>query len=43
MLHGKYRFYLLLRSENYKALVAIENYILQFKNVSADIDPIDFI
>ncbi|EAJ0636208.1 primosomal protein N' [Campylobacter jejuni] len=42
MLHGKYRFYLLLRSENYKALVAIENYILQFKNASADIDPIDF-
>ncbi|EJK6692572.1 primosomal protein N' [Campylobacter coli] len=43
MLYGKYRFYLLLRSENHKALVAIENYILQFKNVSADIDPIDFI
>ncbi|EOK1110311.1 TPA: primosomal protein N', partial [Campylobacter jejuni] len=43
MLHGKYRFYLLLRSENHKALVAIENYILQFKNVSADIDPIDFV
>ena len=42
MLHGKYRFYLLLRSENHKALVAIENYILQFKNASADIDPIDF-
>ncbi|AXP08732.1 primosomal protein N' [Campylobacter hepaticus] len=42
-LHGKYRFYLLCRSENYKALIAIENYILQFKNVSADIDPIDFI
>ncbi|EHM9374094.1 primosomal protein N' [Campylobacter coli] len=43
MLYGKYRFYLLLRSENHKALVAIENYILQFKNASADIDPIDFI
>ncbi|HEB7618159.1 primosomal protein N' [Campylobacter coli] len=43
MLYGKYRFYLLLRSENHKALVAIENYILQFKNASADIDPIDFV
>ncbi|EAK6935927.1 primosomal protein N' [Campylobacter coli] len=43
MLYGKYRFYLLLRSENHKALVAIENYILQFKNASVDIDPIDFV
>ncbi|MBM0636965.1 primosomal protein N' [Campylobacter sp. VicNov18] len=43
MLQGKYRFYLLFRSQNYKALVAIENYVLQFKNVNADIDPIDFI
>ncbi|HHY2378254.1 TPA: hypothetical protein ACV3CC_001981, partial [Campylobacter jejuni] len=32
-----------LRSENHKALVAIENYILQFKNASVDIDPIDFV
>ncbi|MFQ6341683.1 primosomal protein N' [Campylobacter sp. VTCC 70190] len=42
MLNGKYRFYLLFRSENYKALIRVENYILQFKNANCDIDPIDF-
>lgn len=43
MLKGQYRFYILLRSDFYKALVKIQEYALNFKNVSVDIDPIDFL
>ncbi|MBK1972150.1 primosomal protein N' [Campylobacter sp. TTU_617] len=42
MINSKYRFYILLRSNSYKTLIAIQNYMLDFKNVSSDIDPIDF-
>lgn len=42
MINTKYRFHILIRSDSYKALIAIEEYVLQFKNVNADIDPIDF-
>ncbi len=43
MLKGQYRFYILLRSDFYKALIKIQEYALNFKNVSVDIDPIDFL
>ncbi|HFU2806949.1 TPA: primosomal protein N' [Campylobacter coli] len=43
MLKGQYRFYILLRSDFYKALIKIQKYALNFKNVSVDIDPIDFL
>lgn len=42
MINSKYRFYILLRSDSYKSLIAIQNYMLDFKNISSDIDPIDF-
>ncbi|EGK7561934.1 primosomal protein N' [Campylobacter coli] len=43
MLKGQYRFYILLRSDFYKVLIKIQEYALNFKNVSVDIDPIDFL
>ncbi|EAJ3257151.1 primosomal protein N' [Campylobacter coli] len=43
MLKGQYRFYILLRSDFYKPLIKIQEYALNFKNVSVDIDPIDFL
>lgn len=42
MLNAKYRFYILLRSDSYKALILTQGYALNYKNVSTDIDPIDF-
>lgn len=42
MLNSKFRFYILLRSNSYKALILAQNYALKYKNASADIDPIDF-
>lgn len=43
MLKGQYRFYILLRSDFYKVLIKIQEYALNFKNISVDIDPIDFL
>lgn len=43
ILKGQYRFYILLRSDFYKVLIKIQEYALNFKNVSVDIDPIDFL
>ncbi|TEY04069.1 primosomal protein N' [Campylobacter sp. US33a] len=42
IINNKFRFYILLRSNTYTHLVKIANYALEFKNVSCDIDPIDF-
>lgn len=42
MLNAKYRFYMLFRSDSYKSLMALQNYALTFKNISSDMDPIDF-
>ncbi|MBZ7937606.1 MULTISPECIES: primosomal protein N' [Campylobacter] len=42
MINSKYRFHILIRSDSYKALISIEEYVLQFKNINADIDPIEF-
>ncbi len=42
MLNSHFRFYILLRSTSHKILIKAQNLALNFKNVSADIDPIDF-
>lgn len=42
MLASKWRFYILLRSSSHQNLILAQNYALQFKQVSSDIDPIDF-
>jgi len=42
MLNSKYRFYILLRAQNYKSLVRAQNLALNYANVFCDMDPIDF-
>lgn len=41
-LHLKYRFYILCRSYTHKSLILAQNYVSTLRNVSTDIDPIDF-
>lgn len=43
LINAKFRFYILLRSQNHTELLKVANYALRFsKEVVADIDPIDF-
>ncbi|MCX2682339.1 primosomal protein N' [Campylobacter sp. MIT 21-1685] len=42
MLYSKHRFYVLWRSYSYKSLLFAQNFVSTFKDVSTDIDPIDF-
>ncbi|RKO64837.1 primosomal protein N' [Campylobacter sp. P255] len=42
MLHKKWRFYVLLRADTHQELVKFEHFALNFKNITCDIDPVDF-
>ncbi len=41
-MQNKFRFYVLLRAKNHTSLIKAAAYALEFKEVSADIDPIEF-
>ncbi|CAM4088910.1 primosomal protein N' [Campylobacter armoricus] len=42
MLNKKWRFYVLLRANTHQELVKFEHFALNFKNITCDIDPVDF-
>ena len=42
-MQNKFRFYILLRAKTHTPLLRVANYALAFKEITADIDPIEFI
>ena len=43
LMQNKFRFYILLRAKTHAPLLRVANYALAFKEITADIDPIEFI
>ena len=41
-MQNKFRFYILLRAKTHAPLLRVANYALAFKEITADIDPIEF-
>jgi len=42
LMQNKFRFYILLRAKTHAPLLRVANYALTFKEITADIDPIEF-
>ena len=42
LMQNKFRFYILLRAKTHAPLLRVANYALAFKEITADIDPIEF-